>query len=109
MEKRSVMALTAIFTAAFLVPAVLNAQDQPQPGMSCPVDHDKLADILKKSVKSGGGPSNGGLDNNEWAAVVNRQGVVCAIAFSGGKDDHQCLGSPGIAAEQANTMEPFSL
>ncbi|MGY3458115.1 hypothetical protein ACVWW5_003565 [Bradyrhizobium sp. LM3.4] len=78
MEKRSVMAATAIFTAAFLLPAVLNAQDQPQPGMSCPVDHDKLADILKKSVKPGGGPSNGGLDNNEWAAVVNRQGVGSA-------------------------------
>lgn len=54
MEKRSVMVLTAI-TAAFLVPAVLSAQDQPKSGMSCPVDHDKLADILKKSVKPGGG------------------------------------------------------
>src|SRR3954451_17004485 len=109
MEKRSVMALTAIFTAAFLVPAVLNAQDQPQPGMSCPVDHDKLADILKKSVKSGGGPSNGGLDNNEWAAVVNRQGVVCAIAYSGGKVDDQGLGSRATAAEKANTANAFSL
>src|SRR4051794_25786980 len=109
MEKRSVMALTAIFTAAFLVPAVLNAQDQPQPGMSCPVDHDKLADILKKSVKSGGGPSNGGLDNNEWAAVVNRQGVVCAIAYSGGKVDDQWLGSRASAAEKANTANAFSL
>ncbi|MGY3074200.1 hypothetical protein ACVWZZ_000571 [Bradyrhizobium sp. LM6.10] len=109
MEKRSVMAATAIFTAAFLLPAVLNAQDQPQPGMSCPVDHDKLADILKKSVKPGGGPSNGGLDNNEWAAVVNRQGVVCAVAYSGRKADDQWLGSRAIAAEKANTANAFSL
>ena len=56
---------------------------------SCPVDHAPLAEILKKSVKPGGGPSNGGLDNNEWAAVVNREGIVCAVAFSGNKADDQ--------------------
>src|SRR3954447_5836548 len=109
MEKRSVMAATAIFTAAFLMPAILNAQDQPRPGMSCPVDHDRLADILKKSVKPGGGPSNGGLDNNEWAAVVNREGVVCAIAFSGNQADEQWPGSRAIAAEKATTANAFSL
>ena len=34
------------------------------------IDHDQLADLLKKTAKSSGGPSHGGLDNNEWAAVV---------------------------------------
>jgi uncharacterized protein GlcG (DUF336 family) len=110
MEKRSVKATRVVCAAAaFLIPAVLNAQDQPQPEMSCPVDHDKLADILKKSVKPGGGPSNGGLDNNEWAAVVNRRGVVCAVAYSGGKVDDQWPGSRAIAAEKANTANAFSL
>src|SRR6058998_602573 len=109
MGKRSATTAAALLIAAFSMPAVLNAQDRPRPGMSCPVDHDKLADILKKSVKPGGGPSNGGLDNNEWAAVVNRQGVVCAIAYSGGKVDDQWLGSRAIAAEKANTANAFSL
>lgn len=76
---------------------------------SCPVDHDRLADILKKSVKPAGGPSNGGLDNNEWVAVVNRNGVVCAVAFSGNKADDQWPGSRAIAAEKANTANAFSL
>jgi uncharacterized protein GlcG (DUF336 family) len=76
---------------------------------SCPVDHDRLADILKKSVKPGGGPSNGGLDNNEWAAVVNRDGIVCAVAFSGDKAGDQWPGSRAIAAEKANTANAFSL
>jgi uncharacterized protein GlcG (DUF336 family) len=76
---------------------------------SCPVEHDRLADILKKSVKPGGGPSNGGLDNNEWAAVVNRDGIVCAVAFSGNKTDDQWPGSRAIAAEKANTANAFSL
>jgi hypothetical protein len=73
MDARIVMAAAAML-AALSMPQALHAQDQSRPGMSCPVDHDQLADILKKSVKPGGGPSNGGLDNNEWAAVVNRQG-----------------------------------
>ncbi|NOJ38417.1 GlcG/HbpS family heme-binding protein [Bradyrhizobium australiense] len=82
-----------------------NADGKP----SCPVDHARLADILKKSVRPAGGPSNGGLDNNEWAAVVNRDGIVCAVAFSGNKADDQWPGSRAIAAEKANTANAFSL
>lgn len=86
------------------------AQDGGRPSTaSCPVDHDRLMDILKKSVKASGGPSNGGLDNNEWAAIVNRQGVVCAVAYSGGSADDQWLGSRPIAAEKANTANAFSV
>ena len=93
------------------MPARLNAQDTQasRSGAPCPVDHDKLADILKKSVKPGGGPSNGGLDNNEWAVVVDRQGIVCAVAFSGHNVDDQWLGSRAIAAAKANTANAFSL
>jgi uncharacterized protein GlcG (DUF336 family) len=109
MAKRSIIATAAILAAALSTPAALDAQDQPRPAMSCPVDHDQLVDILKKSVKPGGGPSNGGLDNNEWAAVVNRQGIVCAVAYSGNKVDDQWLGSRAIAAEKANTANAFSL
>ncbi|MCK1360954.1 heme-binding protein [Bradyrhizobium sp. 199] len=109
MGKRSVMAATAVLSAAFLMPMGVHAQDQPRPAMSCPVDHDQLADVLKKSVKPSGGPSNGGLDNNEWAAVVNRQGIVCAVAYSGDKADDQWPGGRAIAAEKANTANAFSL
>jgi uncharacterized protein GlcG (DUF336 family) len=116
MTKQSFMA-NAI-AATMLSTASLSALAQPvRPpdqaaigaNVACPVNHDRLADILKKSVKPSGGPSNGGLDNNEWAAVVNRQGVVCAVAYSGGKVDDQWLGSRAIAAEKANTANAFSL
>lgn len=109
MGQRHVTATAAILAATLWMPASLKAQDQPRPATSCPVDHDRLADILKKSVKPGGGPSNGGLDNNEWAAVVNRQGIVCAVAYSGGQADDQWPGSRAIAAEKANTANAFSL
>jgi uncharacterized protein GlcG (DUF336 family) len=60
-------------------------------------------------VKPSGGPGNGGLDNNEWAALVSRDGSVCAVTFSGSKPDDQWLGSRAIAAEKANTANALSL
>jgi uncharacterized protein GlcG (DUF336 family) len=75
----------------------------------CPADFGKLQEALKGAVKPGGGPSNGGLDNNEWAALVTREGMVCAIAFSGKKATDQWLGSRAIAAEKANTANALSL
>jgi len=110
MKNRSLAAAIAAVVAVSFIPNSSAAQGQPPPNStSCPVDHDRLADILKKSVKPSGGPSNGGLDNNEWAAVVNRQGIVCAVAYSGNKADDQWLGSRAIAAEKANTANAFSL
>src|SRR6185312_17503706 len=69
----------------------------------CPVHFDKLTDALKHSVKASGGPSNGGLDNNEWAAVVARDGTVCAVTRTGADVGDQWLGSRTIAIEKANT------
>ena len=76
---------------------------------NCPADHDTLEKALKASVKPSGGPTNGGLDNNEWAALVTRDGVVCAVAFSGAKPDDQWPGSRAIAAEKAGTANAVSL
>lgn len=76
---------------------------------SCPTAHDELTKALKAAVKPAGGPGNGGFDNNEWAALVARDGTVCAVTFSGGKADDQWLGSRAIAAEKANTANALSL
>ena len=75
----------------------------------CPADHDKLLAALKANVKASGGPANGGFDTNEWAAIVARDGTVCAIAFSGPTVDSQWPGSRLIAAEKANTANGLSL
>jgi uncharacterized protein GlcG (DUF336 family) len=102
---RKVVILSLLLATFAAAQAAAQTPSRP----SCPVDHDRLADFLKKSVKPSGGPSNGGLDNNEWAAVVNRDGVVCAVAFSGNKVDDQWPGSRAIAAEKAHTTNAFSL
>jgi uncharacterized protein GlcG (DUF336 family) len=75
----------------------------------CPVSHNQLTKALKASVKPSGGPSNGGFDNNEWAAAVTRDGTVCAVTFTGSKPDDQWPGSRAIAAEKANTANALSL
>ena len=75
----------------------------------CPIIHDQLVQALKASVKPSGGPSNGGFENHEWAAVVARDGAVCTVAFSGAVADDQWPGSRLIAAEKANTANALSL
>jgi uncharacterized protein GlcG (DUF336 family) len=52
---------------------------------------------------------NGGLDFPMWATVVDRAGVVVAVAFSGPAVDDQWLGSRAISAQKANTANAFSL
>jgi uncharacterized protein GlcG (DUF336 family) len=75
----------------------------------CAVDHDRLANALKQSNKAAGGPGNGGYETHQWAAVVARDGTVCAVAFSGAKADDQWPGSRAIAMEKANTANGFSV
>jgi len=50
-----------------------------------------------------------GLNNHMWATVVNRDGIVCAIAFSGTGRSSQWPGSRVISAQKANTATAFSL
>lgn len=113
MLKPLILRPLCVVIASFVSHSVVaqdNLQNAPaSAAMNCPVDHDKLAAVLKQSLKPGGGPSNGGFDNNEWAAVVNRQGIVCAVGYSGNEVDDQWLGSRAIAAEKANTANAFSL
>lgn len=51
----------------------------------------------------------GGLNFNMWATVVNRDGVVCAVAFTGADRGDQWPGSRVISAQKANTANAFSL
>lgn len=52
---------------------------------------------------------NGGFDLDMWATVVNRDGVVCAVAFTGSDRGDQWPGSRVISAQKANTANAFSL
>jgi uncharacterized protein GlcG (DUF336 family) len=50
-----------------------------------------------------------GLDLHMWATIVDRSGIVCAVAFSGTDRAAQWPGSRVISAQKANTANAFSL
>jgi uncharacterized protein GlcG (DUF336 family) len=50
-----------------------------------------------------------GLNNHMWATIVNRDGVVCEVAFSGVNRGAEWPGSRVISAQKANTANAFSL
>jgi uncharacterized protein GlcG (DUF336 family) len=64
---------------------------------------------LQAQLKIAQAQSNGGFGLNMWATVVNRDGVVCAVAFTGAGRGDQWPGSRVISAQKANTANAFSL
>src|SRR5688500_12956143 len=68
--------------------------------------HAQLSAALKTVVKAGG---NAGFRLNMWATIVNRDGEVCTVAFSGNDRGDQWPGSRVISAQKANTANAFSL
>src|SRR5688572_12627350 len=53
--------------------------------------------------------ANGGLGFHMWGTIVDRDGVVCAVAFTGDDRGDQWPGSRVISAQKANTANAFSL
>lgn len=64
---------------------------------------------LKAALKEARAAQNGGFDLDMWATLVNRDGEVCAVAFTGKDRGAQWPGSRVISAQKANTANAFSL
>jgi len=64
---------------------------------------------LKAAIAPATAAETSGLNNQMWATLVNRDGVVCAVAFSGVNRGAQWPGSRVISAQKANTANAFSL
>lgn len=73
-------------------------------GASLPT-YIELKEALTKVVKE----ENGGFGFNMWATVVDRDGAVMAVVFSGKDRGDQWPGSRIISAQKANTANAFSL
>lgn len=67
--------------------------------------HTELQKMLRGVVAE----KNGGFGLNMWATVVDRDGVVKAVVFSGKDRGDQWPGSRAISAQKANTANAFSL
>ena len=68
-------------------------------------DYAKLKAALIQATKDEGS----GLNNHMWGTIVDRDGVVCAVAFSGKDRFAQWPGSRVISAQKANTANAFGL
>jgi uncharacterized protein GlcG (DUF336 family) len=64
---------------------------------------------LRAALEAARAQPNGGFNLEMWATVVNRDGVVCAVAFTGSDRGDQWPGSRVISAQKANTANAFSL
>ena len=69
------------------------------------VSHEQLQQVLRDVVAEG----NGGFNLNMWATIVNRDGVVETVVFTGNDRGDQWPGSRKISAQKANTANAFSL
>lgn len=67
--------------------------------------YDEVQTSLKKVVAE----KNGGFGLNMWATIVDRDGVVKVVTFSGKDRGDQWPGSRVISAQKANTANAFSL
>ena len=64
---------------------------------------------LQRALTKARNEANGGFNLNMWGTIVNRDGVVCAVAFTGNNRGDQWPGSRAISAQKANTANAFSL
>lgn len=97
-------ALAAVLST---VTAWAQADSDPKQRASCHglPNHAQLRAALAAAVAT----ETSGLNNHMWATIVNRDGVVCAVAFSGTNRAAQWPGSRVISAQKANTANAFSL
>lgn len=100
MLQRNVFTGAATFVVALTFAGAANAQ-------TCATlpNHAKLKAALVQATKD----ETSGLNNHMWATIVDRDGVVCNIAFSGTDRFSQWPGSRVISAQKANTANAFGL
>jgi uncharacterized protein GlcG (DUF336 family) len=80
--------------------------EEPENNCANLPSHDSLTEVLAAVVE---GADNGGFGFHMWATLVDRDGVVCAVTFSGEDRGDQWPGSRIISGQKANTANAFSL
>jgi uncharacterized protein GlcG (DUF336 family) len=91
-----------------VIPGVANAQgvnNAPRNGCRDLPSHE----ALRAALTAARAQPNGGLNLDMWGTIVDRDGVVCAVAFTGADRGDQWPGSRVISAQKASTANAFSL
>src|ERR1700677_3309026 len=107
MVMRNAAAALGLGAASCLSMGVAHADDQTDVQAACAnlPSHAELHAALSAARAR----MNGGFNLDMWGTIVNRDGVVCAVAFTGADRGSQWPGSRAISAQKANTANAFSL
>lgn len=89
--------LTVASTAAFAIAPTENCARLPNQA------------ALEAALKAAQAQENGGFALHMWGTIVDRDGIVCAVAMTGESRGAQWPGSRVISAQKANTANAFSL
>lgn len=105
---KNVPFVTSVVLVGFLTLGVsaARAADDDRPGQ-CQSLPSHAA--LRSALEAARAQANGGFGLEMWATVVNRDGEVCGVAFTGNGRGDQWPGSRVISAQKANTGNAFSL
>jgi uncharacterized protein GlcG (DUF336 family) len=116
-SKRFLLTQAAVAAVLTLSPVAANAQRDGfniPPGLVNNPHSNGCAALpnysaLKAALAAATSAETSGLNNQMWGTIVDRDGVVCAVAFSGTNRGAQWPGSRVISAQKANTANSFSL
>ena len=103
MKNLTRLSILAVSITALSLGATSASAGAPSGGLPT---HAELTAALKAVVAAG---TNGGFGLNMWATIVDRDGEVAAVSFSGIDRGDQWPGSRVISAQKANTANAFSL
>src|SRR5215212_774003 len=98
--------LSSVVAVSFAALSFTSSSVFADPPSALLPSHPQVAAALKGVVTAG---NNGGFGLNMWATIVNRDGEVVTVAFSGNDRGDQWPGSRVISAQKANTANAFSL
>ncbi len=97
--------LVLLLTLGVCLTAYADHNNKDNNGCNNLPDHGALQAALRAATAA----ETSGLNNQMWATIVDRDGIVCAVAFSGVNRGAQWPGSRVISAQKANTANAFSL
>jgi uncharacterized protein GlcG (DUF336 family) len=114
---QGIIRTSILVTAVAALASGVVMADQPTATRTAATAHDASSQCaglpghaaLRNALTQARALDNGGFDLDMWGAVVNRSGIVCAVAFTGADRGSQWPGSRVIAAQKANTANAFSL
>jgi uncharacterized protein GlcG (DUF336 family) len=102
-------AFTALVSVACALPGLAADNQNNDYGTDYSCGSLPSYSALKAALVQAVAAETSGLNNQSWATIVDRSGIVCAVAYSGSTVGSQWLGSRVISAQKANTANDFSL